>query len=359
MLMISEMRMPSRRTNARRAMTLIELLITIVILLALTLTIAPALGHMRGESNNDLSKANLMQLGQSRDQYALDNADRIFAYSWRAGESYKLPTGQVRNPNSDQEAAAFQNQEILMRRTGRINGATKIQSSTTRLPHRRFSHLVLLDYLAADDNIFNTTTLGIDPADQNVLTWHERPLSYGQGSGVPYAETDLNGYDEDFNWSLTAVRQRWAFASSYEIVPFAWQGDGPNDVYVPVSSTPHLYSGTGSIVLGQRLMSDVAFASQKVHMHEDHDREQKRFPWFAYDHAAVEKLMFDGSINSQISGEANDSYSPADPNNVWRQRYVPIQHYPIPLGGFNDSTELNMRFRWTKNGLQGIDYPTP
>lgn len=103
-------------------------------------------------------------------------------------------------------------------------------------------------------------------------------------------------------------------------------------------------------------MSEVAFPAQKVHMHEDHDREQKRFPWFAYDHAAVEKLMFDGSINSQISGEAHDAENPAQPGLVWSQTYVPLDAFPIPLGGFNDSTRLNMRFRWTEDGLQGIDY---
>lgn len=341
----------------RPAMTLLELLVTIAIVTVLCLTIAPALGTIRGESNNDLSKANLMQIGQSRDQYALDNGDRIFAYSWRAGESYTLPNGQVRVPSSDQEAAAYQNQEILMRRTGRIGGVTKILTFTARLPHRRYTHLVLLDYIAADENdSFNSSTLGIDPADQNVLTWHERPLEYNQGSGVPYAEGTQQGYDTDPNWSSSAVRQRWAFASSYEVVPFAWQGDGPNDVYVPVSSTPHLYQGSGSVVLGRRSMSEVAFPAQKVHMHEDHDREQKRFPWFAYDHAAVEKLMFDGSINSQISGEAHDAENPAQPGLVWSQTYVPLDAFPIPLGGFNDSTRLNMRFRWTEDGLQGIDY---
>ncbi len=338
-------------------MTLLELLVSVVVVCCLCMTIAPALGTMRGESNNEMSKANLMQIGQSRDQYALDNGDRIFSYSWRAGETYTLPNGQVRNPSSDQAAAAEQNREILMRRTGRIDGVTKIQNSSARLPHRRYTHLVLLDYIAADDNdIFNSSTLGIDPADQNVLTWHERPLEYNSGSGVPYADGARQGYDSDPNWPIIAVRQRWAFASSYEVVPFAWQGDGPNNVYAPVASTPHLFTSLGSPELGRRLTTEVAFPSQKVHMYEDHDREQKRFPWFAYDHAAVEKLMFDGSINSQISGEANDAENPAQPGQVWRQRYVPLDAYPIPLGGFNDSTELNMRFRWTEGGLQGIDY---
>lgn len=341
----------------RRAMTLVDLLMSTVVLSLLALTLIPAMSTLRDEAENEQSKANLMQLGQGRDQYAGDNKDLIFAYNWRAGETYTLPNGQIRFPSSDQQAAAFQNQEILMRRTGRINGVAKILSFDARLPHRRYNHLILLDYLAGiDDEQFQTTTLAIDPADQTLLTWHERPLEYGPGSGIPYADGVLNGYDSDSNWPTTAVRQRWAFGSSYEITPFAWQGDGPSNVYVPVSSTPHLHSASGTPVLGRRTMSEVASPSRKVHLYEEFDREQKRYPWFAYDHARVEKLMFDGSINSLPSGEAGDSYSPNNPSTVWRQHYVPLDQFPIPLGGFNDSSELNLRFRWTRNGLQGIDY---
>ncbi|MHA7811763.1 MAG: hypothetical protein ACX94C_00005, partial [Phycisphaerales bacterium] len=138
---------------------------------------------------------------------------------------------------------------------------------------------------------------------------------------------------------------------------YAWQGDGPTDIYVPVADTPHLYLLNGqSVSLGRRFTSEVAFPSKKVHMHEEFDYEQSRYPYFAYDHAMPEKLMFDGSINSRPSGEANDSVNPADPDPVWRQRYVPLDTFPIPMGGFGDDTELNMRYRWTDGGLQGVDY---
>lgn len=340
-------------------MTLIELLITLVVLIVLMMTIAPAMGHLRGESNNEMSRANLMQIGQGRDQYAVDHKDQIFSYSWRAGVTYTMPDGRNRNASSDQEAAANQNTAILMRRTGRLTGIFKIRTASNRLPHRRFSHLVLLDYLAGDDDSAFMNPIGIDPADQNQLVWSERPLEYGANSGVPYVDGPIQGYDDDSSWFGVENKQRWTFGSSYQAVPFAWQGDGPDNVYVPVASTPHLFSSRGTPELGRRLTTDVAFPAQKVHMFEEFDREQKRHPYFAYDHAAVEKLMFDGSINSQISGEANSSVSPDQPGVDWEQRYVPLQHFPIPLGGFNDFTELNMRFRWTRDGLQGIDYPSP
>lgn len=337
-------------------MTLIDLCACVAVVSALSVTILPALASVRDGSKNELSKANLMEIGQGRDQYALDYKDRIFTYTWRAGETYTMPDGRNRTANDDQAAAANQNTEILQRRTGRISGIHKIRTASGRLPHRRFSHLVLLDYMVGTNEEFNETTVAIDPADEQQLTWHERPLEYTTGSGVPYSGNNAFGYDDDTNWYGIENKMRWPFASSYQVVPYAWQGDGPTNIYVPVADTPHLYSSNGTPILGRRFTSEVAFPSKKVHMHEEFDYEQTRYPYFAYDHAMPEKLMFDGSINSRPSGEANDSVNPADPDPVWRQRYVPLDTFPIPLGGFGDDTELNMRYRWTDGGLRGVDY---
>jgi hypothetical protein len=351
-------------------MSLVETLISIVVIASISLTILPALASIRDNSLNEMSKANLMAIGQGRDQYAMENKDRIFTYTWRAGEAYMLPTGQVRTHQTDLDASTWQNTEILQRRTGRISGEFKIQSGFGRIPHRRFSHLILLDDHAISDEAFHDSQLGIDPADENLLTWHERTLEYRDGSGVPYSDGYPGvGYDDDGNWTSQPVRARWRFSSSYQIVPHAWQGDGDQNVYTPVQDTPHLFiASNGDAILGRRHMSEVAFPSKKVHMHEEFDYEQNRHPYFAYDHARPEKLMFDGSINSRPSGEANPSVSPEDYEYIdpeldpykylplWTQRYVPLDTFPIPLGGFNDNTELSMRYRWTLYGLQGVDY---
>lgn len=339
-----------------RAFSLLELIVSIVAVVTVGAAIAPAMASMRGEGHNAQSQANLMEIGQGRDQYAADNKDRIFTYTWRAGESYTLPTGQTRIPVTYQEAAALQNQEILMRRTGRINGVFKILSNDGRLPHRRYSHLALMDYMAGDDDGAFVSSRFADPADGDLLNWQQRQLDYGPGSSVPYVGEVRNGYDQNSSWSDRAILQRWAFASSYQVVPFSWQGDGPDNVYIPTSSSPHLFVRVGDPDLSGRYLSEVAFPAQKVHMFEEFDREQKRFPYFAYNIAISEKLMFDGSINSQPSRQANDSVNPAQPDVIWKQRYVPLDTFPIPLGGFGDSSLLNMRYRWTEGGLQGVDY---
>ncbi|MFG0314736.1 MAG: type II secretion system protein, partial [Phycisphaerales bacterium] len=101
-------------TNTTRSgISLVELLVSVVMLATLSITILPALASVRDASENEMSRANLTALGQARDQYALDHKDRIVSYTWRAGELYTLPDGRTKSGSSDQDAAANQNTEIL------------------------------------------------------------------------------------------------------------------------------------------------------------------------------------------------------------------------------------------------------
>jgi len=350
----------TRHPGNRPGFSLFELGALIIIMAVLAGAIAPALGQIRSQARALTSADNLMQIGQARDMYANDNTDRIYTYTWRAGEAYTMPDGTVRTSNSDLGAAARQNQEIIMRRTQRINGVSKIRNFSSRLPHRRFTHLVIMDYMAGNDDTLFPNPVFADPADGDLLNWHERPEEYlSQSSGLPYAEGGApSGYDSDPSWTQTAVLQRWSFATSYFSVPFAWQGDGPTNVYGPIPETPHLYMANGTPDLTGRFTTQVQFPSRKVHLFEEFDREQKRQPYFAYGTARPDKLLFDGSINSQPTSFARSSVHPTDPNGpAWRQKYVPLHVFPIPtIGGLGSNRELNMRYMWTKNGLQGFDY---
>ncbi len=322
----------------------------------------PTMNQVRLQAQGVSSADNLMTIGQARDLYAQANKDRIYTYTWRAGENYIMPDGRIRNESSDLAAAQRQNQEIIMRRTGRTTGPFKIQNMISRIPHRRFAHLVLMDGMAGDDDSNFLNPVFADPSDGDLLNWQEQPSSYAIPSGVPYAGGQPDdGYENDSSWGQIPVRQRWAFGTSFQSVPFAWQPDGfdGESVYVPISSTTHLYTQSGqggSVDLSGRHMTDVAFPSKKVHLFEEFDRERKRQPYFAYGQAAVDKLMFDGSINSQPSSQSNDARSPGFPAEPWRSRYVPLETFPIPLDGLGSSHEINLRFMWTDLGLQGVDY---
>lgn len=353
--------------------TAIELIAVIAVGAAVSAHVMPMAKRARSSAQGLGSANNLMQIGQAAGMYGVDNADRIPTYSWEGyadapiSYRYTLPDGRTYTARSDVDAAAIQQADILQRRTGRIDGEFAILVDLTRLPQRRFTNLILLDYM--DSPLFDPVF--IDPADANLLNWSANPLDYGVGSTVPYANGDPGpGYDLSGAWVNEGVRQRWAFGSSYQAVPAAWQPDGLDGVpsYAPVDSTPHLFAINGFASRGVELsegrrFSEVRFPTAKVYQFEEFDREQAGNPYFGYDQARVEKLMFDGSVNNLASGDANPSFSVLNPGlngkTEWRQTYVPLDTFPVPLAGLGDDTLLSQRFRWTLGGLQGVDYATP
>ncbi len=342
--------------ETRRGFSLVEGLAVVLVLSMIGMSMGPSLQEMRSRAMGIASVANMQEIGVGAAMYAGANDGRMFSYSWRAGETYTMPDGREWTMSDDSAAATRQNTEILMRRTGRVSGEFKIKNATGRLPHRRFTHLVLNDFL----NIPLEDTTHIDPADTNQLFWHANPLDNRIGSTVPYANGDVPaGYETDSTWPIHSIRQRWAFASSYQNVPSAWQPDTPNPRWLPIESTPHLFSGgINSGLADGRNMNQLMFPAHKVWMFEEFDREAEGSPYFGYDHARSAKLMFDGAVNVWASGDAYPSVIPefGFPYEVWEQRYVPLDTFPVPLGGLGDDTELNQRFRWTYRGLLGVDY---
>ncbi|MBO6513815.1 MAG: prepilin-type N-terminal cleavage/methylation domain-containing protein [Phycisphaerales bacterium] len=338
----------------RRGFSLVELVSVLVVVASVGALLGPSVGRMRGQMRGMSSEGNLHAIGVGSAMYGLDNADRVFSYTWRAGEEHiDLSTGNIRISSSDQAAASRQAQNILHRATGRLSGQFSILNPSSRLMHRRYSHLVLADYMG---NVGDS--MWADPADNKQLAWQLAPtffdiMPYGDGPPEDF------GYDEDFSWSNRSIVQLWPFGSSYQVVPHAWMSDF-GDSYAPVSFTPHLFTSNGQPHLGDRYLNEVAFPSGKVLMFEEFDRERVGDPYFAYDYTTVAKLMFDGSINTMRSDDARSSVSPSNYQNGsrfrWEQRYLPLDTFPVPIGGLGDSTELDMRYRWTLGGLSGIDY---
>lgn len=351
------------RTKFRNGFSIIELVAVLVMTVSVTAVLGPAMGRMRAQMRGVTSEGNLATIGQISAMYGLDNDDRIFTFTWRGGEEYPdLKSGKLKVYSDDQQAASGQVRNILHRATGRITGRYALSTPLSRLMHRRYSHLVLADYMGGNVS----DPMWADPADANQLYWQLNPLEYSDddpntlpyGNGMP----DEAGYDDDTNWQQISIQMLWPFASSYQVVPHAWMQDFGSQ-YIPIEDTPHLFRimGADPIPLGERRFYEVRFPSAKVHMFEEFDREQAGSPYFAYDHAQSAKLMFDGSINTAMSGLSQTSVSPDDYLNgnkiIWEQKYVPLDTFPIPLAGLGDQTLLNQRFRWTLGGLQGVNYP--
>ena len=349
-----------RRKN--RAFTLIELLVVIAIIALLIGILLPALGQARRSAQNVVAQANLRSLNTGAANYAGDSDDRIFSYTWRGGQAYtNLKNGKQIFYGDDQEAASGQMQNILQRATGRITGTGRILRAENRLPHRRYSHLVLLDYLTD----VQPEPIAASPFDRNLQRWQEDPLAYLEnGSGFPYADGDpaQDGYDTSMGWTDTPVIQLWPFASTYQMVPAAWNTDGINGAltYAPVDDTPHLFEppqGNNPAPLGRRKITEVAHPAGKVMMFEEFDRfTDPDGLYFAYPEAKCNLAFFDGSVRQEVSQDANAGWNPRTPNQVWRQKYVPLDTFPLPKNGLEDDTEYCVRYRWTRNGLKGIDY---
>ena len=282
-----------RRKNA---FTLIELLVVISIIALLIGILLPALGQAQRSAKNVISQANQRSLNTGAANYSADNKDAIFSYTWRARETYVLPSGQIRNPTDDQS----------------------------------------LEYLE-------------------------------DGNSLPYGNQgeDYSDYDDDPNWTSTPVKQRWPFAMTYQMVPAAWSGDGiaESPTYAPVAGTPHLFTAvnetdTRKVRLGRRKFTQVAHPSSKVMMFEEFDRfSDKDGLYFAYPEAKPNLAFFDGSVRQESTADSNPGWNPANPQeNVWAQIYKPLHTFPDPKNGIGDGTQYCQRFRWTRYGLQGIDF---
>jgi prepilin-type N-terminal cleavage/methylation domain-containing protein len=343
-----------RRKNA---FTLIELLVVIAIIALLIGILLPALGQAQRSAKNVLSQSNQRSLNTGAANYAADNKDRIFSYSWRGGEAYILADGRLKTEANDTEAAMRQNQEILQRVTGRTAGEFKIKNFVGRLPHRRYSHLVLLDFLTD----VQPEPIAASPFDRNLLDWQENPLDYREGSTVPYANDVPDNYEPAGQWANDNIRQRWPFASTYQMVPAAWNPDGiaGQPTWAPVSDTPHLFTGDDSVIkVGRRKMTQVAHTSGKVMMFEEFDRFTDRDGlYFAYPEAKPNLAFFDGSVRSENTSDCNAGWNPLTPGVEWAQIYRPLDTFPEPKNGLESNTDRYcQRFRWTRRGLQGIDF---
>ncbi|MFG0305159.1 MAG: type II secretion system protein [Phycisphaerales bacterium JB040] len=337
------------RSHAPRGFTLIELLVVIAIIALLIGILLPALGKARGTARNVVSQSNMRSLGGSSANRASDTDDSIFSFTISL--------------NGAQRQAI----DILSRLTGRpISGGGGAgpggggggggggEYSLLRLnsitPARRYQHFVLFEYLTAQ----LPEQIASSPFDRNLLEWQEDPVQ-AQQTIVPYASgTVPAGMDRSSNWPNDDVRQLWPYASTYQTVPAAWNPNSGGKSWAPTSDTPHLFfTAAGQ----QRFYKDVAFPSQKVHMFEEFDRlTDSSGIWFAYPNAKCNLLFFDASVRNIPSNQANPGANPAQPGRLWTQRYVPLDTFPLYAAGYKNRDEFTMKYRWTREGLGGIDF---
>jgi prepilin-type processing-associated H-X9-DG protein len=252
------------------------------------------------------------------------------------------PNGSLRD---DVDAAMRQLADIIRRKTGNDTFPTM----TAIMPHRRFSHAVVIDYMAER---FPEETAAC-PEDRMLQQWQRDPQ---------------NDYPDEGSFSQggEAYARAFPYASTYQFVPASWAPDkrtpkGPTiSQYVP---NHDLFWTTGRKgYLGRRQIREVDFPSSKVQMFDFYDRHSTAKPQFyAYADAKTNLLFFDGSVRFLVTGDANNSWRPNAPSKSEQsQQFTYLQNAaigepPTRSGGASD-TNLETYFRWTSEGLHGVDY---
>src|SRR5690606_34382319 len=135
----------TRRVNPPRSrgFTLVELLVVIAIIALLVSILLPALAAARKAARAVVCQVNLNQFSTAFQSYAADFTDKLASYSWTASEQ-PSQWGDLRSGSTDSEAAMNQAVDIVRRRSN----LTDHPAFSDRIPHRSFTHLVLLDYLS-------------------------------------------------------------------------------------------------------------------------------------------------------------------------------------------------------------------
>ena len=321
----------------REGFTLIELLVVIAITALLVGILLPTIGAARKTARLTIALSNLSQLGKSTGTYAAEFQDRMFGFSWKGGQKYSKMTGGTWSANNDVQAAADQAVDILQRRGDRPD----ITRISNWIPHVRYTHLVLQDYLTQslpDKSV-------ICPEDKYRLAWAANPRAFPDAFSPAPRELTPN------------ATKRWPYSSSFSLPVAAY--DRGNRLTI---GTSYNNINVGDTPLGGVKLGDVSFPSSKVLMYEEvsHHFGNRQYFW-AYDDIRVPIVLFDASARVIAVGSTNEGWNPATPTSG----APTIMEYGEP--GYGPQGWMPARrnpagpdlckgyFAWTRGGAKGVD----
>jgi len=339
-----------QRKARTRAFTLIELLVVIMIIVLLIGLLLPAVAKARGAARQSLCLGRTEQMGVATHSYAADYLDKIFSFTvtQKSANTLTYPDLVAQAQGGDDLAgASAQAIDILRRRTSRESGAESFEPIGAWIPNVLYTHLVLQDYL--DQRL--PAKLVVCPEDRVRMEWHDWH-TFDQDGFAP-TQPPVGGDPANY---------RWPYSSSYQIVPASYSPDSVRNGATAVcqaGDTSHYTlatnnGGNANGWLGKRKLPDVQFPAQKIQMHEDIGRHTKQWMLYAVDACNFNALFFDQHSKSQASVDILPGFRPDNP----RSPFASIFPYtgspweaPFPVAG----TQVTLKCRWTRGGLQGVD----
>lgn len=322
-------------SRARRAFTLIEVLIVIAVMALLVALLLPALGEQRRAARLTVCHSNMHQLGAATQTYTADFQDRIWGLSWTPGNA---PTkyADLKDPTSDIQAVAFQAIDIIRRRADREDF-----KATHWMATPLHSHLALLDYLAA--RLPEKTV--VCPEHRELVRWQSDPRAFDKGA--------LNPQPSPSNHN-----KRIPFRSSYEASVNLFDVSEVGERVTQIAFGSNCYNTPTGLRLRLQRLSSVQYPSNKAHLFDYTQRHFGRlYPYFGLERCRQPILAFDGSVIVRQNASANRGWQPNDPANPeptiiehqaasWEPPTIDPSGVDVGFG----------HYRWTRGGIQGIDF---